>query len=147
MYFEDFVVGAQYDIAGVTIKKDRIISFANEYDPLNFHMDEDYANETHFKGLIAPGVMSFMSVWANFVRMNIWGDNLIAGKSTKIQWFAPVYAEDVLSGRARITAVSRRNESNGIVEITIDIYNQNGVRVITDVTETIIRSKPADNKR
>ena len=51
----------------------------------------------------------------------------------------PVYAEDVLRGRAEITKLVKRNARNGLVEVTIEAYNQNGEHVLSDVTEVIVK--------
>ena len=64
--------------------------------------------------MIAPGVMSFMSV----------------------------YADDVLTGKATITNLVPRNAKKGLAEITIEAYNQNGELVLTDVTEAIVKCRP-----
>ena len=80
-----------------------------------------------------------MAVWAKFVEDDVFGEQLVAGKSTKIEWFRPVYAGDTLTGRARISRITRRNAYNGIAEITIDVFNQHGERVLTDVTESIVK--------
>ena len=53
----------------------------------------------------------------------------------------PVYADDVLTGKATLTNLTRRNEKNGIVEITIEAYNQNGELVLTNITEAIVKCK------
>ena len=141
MYFEDFELNRTYDISPAVIEKERMLDFAHLYDNLPLHTDEEYAKTTIFGALIAPGVMTFMSVWVKFLEHNVFGDELIAGKSTKIEWQKPVYANDVLTGKAEITALTKRNAKNGIVEITISAYNQNGELVLTDVTEMIVKCK------
>lgn len=141
MYFEEFKVGMTADIEPVTIEKDKMIAFAKEYDNIPLHTDEEYAKTTPFGQLIAPGVMSFMAVWANYLKIDFFADELIAGKSTKMEWFKPVFAGDVLTGKATITNVVERNARNGMVELTIDIYNQNGDLVISDVTESVVKKK------
>ncbi len=141
MYFEEFTVGMTADIEPVTIEKDKMIAFAREYDNIPLHTDEEYAKTTPFGQLIAPGVMSFMAVWANYLKIDFFADELIAGKSTKMEWFKPVFAGDVLTGKATITNVVERNARNGMVELTIDIYNQNGDLVISDVTESVVKKK------
>ena len=83
-----------------------------------------------------------MAVWANYLKVDFFCDELIAGKSTKMEWFKPVFAGDVLTGKASITNLVKRNERNGMVDLTIDIYNQNGDLVITDVTETVVKCRP-----
>jgi acyl dehydratase len=85
--------------------------------------------------------MSFMAVWAKYLEVDFFGDELLAGKSTKIEWVKPVFAEDVLTGKATITDLVKRNEKNGIVAVSFEVYNQNGELVLTDVTEAIVKCR------
>ena len=141
MYFNDLTLGMSVNIAPVTIDKDKMLAFAREYDDVPLHTDEEYAKTTHFGQLIAPGVMSFMAVWANYLKVDFFGDELLAGKSTKMEWFKPVFAGDVLTGKATITNLVPRNEKNGLAEVTIEAVNQNGDLVITGITEAIVKCK------
>ena len=141
MYFEDIKVGMTMEVAPAVIEKQKMLDFARDYDPIPLHTDEEYAKTSIFGGLIAPGVMSFMSVWAKFLDTDFFGQELIAGKSTRIEWMKPVYPQDVLTGRAKITGCIRRNARNGLVEITVDAYNQHGDLVLTDVTEAIVKCR------
>ena len=141
MYFDDLKIGMTVDTAPALIKKEKMIEFAKDYDNIPLHTDEEYAKSTPFGKLIAPGVMSFMSVWAKYLEVNFFDDSLLAGKSTKIEWLKPVFADDVLSGKATITNLVKRNEKNGLVEVTIEAYNQNGELVLKDVTEAIVMCK------
>lgn len=141
MFFEDFKVGMQVEIPPAIIDKDDMIDFALKYDNIPLHTDEEYAKSTHFGRLIAPGVMSFMSVWAKYLEVDIIGEQLIAGKSSKMEWFRPVFADDVLYGKAVITNLTKRNEKNGIVELTINVFNQNGDLVIKNITEAVVKGK------
>lgn len=142
MYFEEFVLGSTTNIEPVIINKEDMLSFANKYDPIPLHTDEAYAQSTIFGNLIAPGVMSFMSVWAKYLETDLAGDELLAGKSTKIEWFKPVFADDILTSTCTVSKLTKRNEKNGIVELTFEALNQNGELVLTDVTEMIVKCKP-----
>ena len=144
MYFDDIKLGMKLDIAPAVIEKEKMLDFARLYDNIPLHTDEEYAKKTPFGRLIAPGVMSFMSVWAKYLEIDLFGEELIAGKSTKIEWLKPVFADDVLTGRAEVTKLVKRNPRNGLVEITIEAYNQDGVLVLTDVTEAIVKCRPVD---
>ena len=144
MYFEDITLGMTMQIAPAVIEKEKMLSFARDYDPIPLHLDEEYAKKTPFGALIAPGVMSFMSVWAKFLEQDFFGDELLAGKSTKIEWVKPVYAQDVLTGKATITNLVKRSSRNGLVEISVEAYNQKGELVLTDVTEAIVKCKPEE---
>ena len=136
-------VGMCVEIAPAVIEKEKMLDFARLYDSIPLHTDEAYAKTTPFGGLIAPGVMSFMSVWAKYLEADFFGEELLAGKSTKIEWHKPVYAGDILRGRAEITRLEKRNPKNGLVEITIQACNQNGVLVLSNVTEAIVKCRPA----
>jgi len=144
MYFGDIKVGMQAEIAPTLIEKQKMLDFAVTYDNLPLHTDEEYAAASPFGQLIAPGVMSFMSVWAKYLEVDFFGRELLAGKSTKIEWYAPVFAEDILTGTAKVTRTEQRSPKNGLVEITIEAFNQNGIRVLSDITEVIVKCRPAE---
>ena len=141
MYFDDLKLGMSVEIAPVVIEKQKMMEFACTYDNIPLHTDEAYAKASPFGQLIAPGVMSFMSVWARYLEVDFIGNELLAGKSTKIEWHKPVYAEDVLHSTATITNLEQRSARNGIAEITIEAYNQNGVHVLSNVTEAIVKCR------
>ncbi len=105
------------------------------------HTDEDYAKTTPFGKLIAPGVMAFMAVWAKYLEVDFFGEELLAGKSTKIDWQKPVFVGDVLTGRATITRLTPRNAKNGLAEVSFEVFNQNGEMVLTDVTEAVVKCR------
>ena len=142
MFFDDLVLGTTAEIEPVTINREKMMAFAYEYDNIPLHTDDAYARNTPFGRIIAPGVMSFMSVWAKYLEIDFIGEELLAGKSTKIEWIKPVFAGDVLTGKATITKLVKRNSRNGLAEITIDVYSQNGNLVLKDVTESIVKCKP-----
>ena len=141
MYFGDLKLGMEVELAPAVIEKDKMVAFARDYDNIPLHTDEEYAKTTPFGRLIAPGVMSFVSVWAKYLEVDFFGDELLAGKSTKIEWMKPVFAGDVLTGKARVTNLVKRNEKNGLAEVTIDVYNQDGDLVMVGVTEAIVKAK------
>ena len=141
VFFEDIQLNTEITIPQAVIERQKMLDFARNYDNIPLHTDEEYAKHTPFGQLIAPGVMSFMSVWAKYLEVDIIGEELLAGKSTKIEWIKPVYAEDILSGKAIVTGLTRRNGKNGIVELTIEAYNQKGQLVLTNVTEAIVKCR------
>lgn len=141
MYFEDFQLERTVELAPALIEKEKMLDFARLYDNIPLHTDEEYAKRTPFGGLIAPGVMSFMTVWAKYLEVDLFREELIAGKSTKIEWLKPVYPGDLLTGVVRVTRLTRRNERNGIVELTVTAKNQRGDTVLTNVTEAIVKCR------
>ena len=55
MYLEDFAVGQVFRSARVKVDGLRIKSFAAEFDPQPFHLDDDAARQSIFGGLAASG--------------------------------------------------------------------------------------------
>jgi acyl dehydratase len=141
MYFDDLKTGMSVETAPAVIEKEKMLAFARDYDNVPLHTDEEYAKTTPFGRLIAPGVMSFLSVWARYLEVDFFGGELLAGKSTRIEWMKPVFAGDVLTGKATITNLARRNERNGLAEVSLEVYNQNGELVLTSVTEAVVRCR------
>ena len=54
-YLEDFTVGQTFGSGWVPVDKDKIKTFAAEFDPQPFHFDEEAACDTIFRGLAASG--------------------------------------------------------------------------------------------
>ncbi len=142
MFFEDIKLNTSKKLTPVTIKKDKMIEFAKEYDNIPLHVDEEYAKTTRFGKILAPGVMTFLTVWAKYLEVDLFGNELIAGKSQKIEWFNPVFENDVLSATAEVTCLTKRNERNGVVELTISVRNQKDELVLIGATEVIVKCKP-----
>lgn len=141
MYFDDILLHTKISIPPVVIEKQKMLDFARLYDNIPLHTDEEYAKTTAFGKLIAPGVMSFMSVWAQYLQVDILGEELLAGLSTKIEWHKPVFAEDTLFAEAEVTNLAERSDKNGIVELTFRVKNQHGVSVLTGVTQVIVKRR------
>ena len=139
MYLDEINLNMKIDIPPVVIDKEQMLDFSNKYNPIPIHCDELYAKQTKFGRVIASGYMSFLAVWAEFMKNDIFGEQLIAGKSSKIEWFRPVFADDVLTGTVTVTNITRRNDYNGIAEITIEILNQENELVLTNITESIVK--------
>ena len=78
MYLDELNTNMEFDLPEVVVSKGRMIEFAKLYDPFPLHHDEEFAGKTRFGRLVAPGVMSFMSVWARFIDLGVLGDELIA---------------------------------------------------------------------
>ncbi len=55
-YFEDLADGKRLRCNAVKMTKEGILSFAKEFDPQPFHVSEELANASMFKGLIASSL-------------------------------------------------------------------------------------------
>ena len=84
MYLEDIKPGSELTVENIVIRKEEMLDFARKYDPVKIHTDEDFAKLSRFGDLIAPGMLSFLSVWGQYVELDFAGEELIAGKSTAV---------------------------------------------------------------
>ena len=55
-YLEDFTVGQTFGSGRVRVDRHRIKTFAAEFDPRPFHLDEEAARDTTFRGLATGGL-------------------------------------------------------------------------------------------
>ena len=141
MYFDELRKGMQVQTAPAAVSRQEMLAFSRQYDNVLLHTDEDYAKATHFGQLLAPGMLSFLLVWAKYLEQDFFGEQLLAGTSQRIEWSKPVFAEDILTGVAEITNLTDRSPRNGLAELTLRVYNQNQELVLTGVTECVVRKK------
>lgn len=102
-YFEDMEVGDVKEFGERTVTKDDIQSFAEEFDPQPFHVDEEAAANSQFGGLIASG-------WHTAsVCMRMLVDNHLSASASagargvrELKWIRPVRPGDTLSCRLEI---------------------------------------------
>ena len=144
MYLEDIKIGSEVTVENIVIEKEEMLDFARKYNPVKIHTDEDFAKKTRFGELIAPGMLSFLSVWAQYTSLDFAGEDLVAGKSTAVEWMKPVFAGDVLRGSAKVTGLSFRNDHNGVLTVSIDVFNQKDEKVLTSVVESIVKRRPKE---
>ena len=55
LYFEDFTPGRIFNSGSVVVDAAAIKAYAAQFDPQPFHLDEEAAKQTFFKGLAASG--------------------------------------------------------------------------------------------
>ena len=84
---------------------------------------------------------AFKNSYQAFVEKDLAKDELLAGKSSKIEWIKPVFADDILTSTCTVSNLTKRNEKNGIVELTFEVFNQNCELVMTNITQMIVKCK------
>jgi acyl dehydratase len=133
-YWEDFAVGDATEVGPVTVSAAEIIEFASRYDPQPFHLDEVAGKESPFGGLIASGWHTTALFMGMFVRAVLLDSASLGSPGVEeIRWTAPVRPGDTLAGRSTVTDVrpSSTNARRGTVFTTNEVFNQDGVLVLT----------------
>ncbi|MFZ5973864.1 MAG: MaoC family dehydratase [Bacillota bacterium] len=129
MLLDGFVEGTEYRLQGICITQEDIDEYAPKFDPLPFHIDPEAAKETRFGGIIAPGTLTFMLVWAQWLKMGLYND-CIAGMSCTVNWTHPVYPGDVVQGSIVVEKVLPKSAAQGILVLCVYVSNQNGQAVL-----------------
>lgn len=133
-YWEDFQIGDTTEVGPVTVSEAEIVEFATRYDPQPFHVDPEAAAQTPYGGLIASGWHTTALFMGMFVRAVLLDSASLGSPGVEeIRWTAPVRPGDTLSGRTTITDVqpSSTNPKRGTVFTTNEVFNQDGVLVLT----------------
>ena len=141
MYFEELACGMNRRLEPVTMAQEEMLRFARRYADVPLHTDEDYAKTTRFGRLLAPGMLSFLVVWAAYLEEDFFGEQLVAGQSQQIEWHRPVFAGDVLCGEAEITALEPRSSHTGTVTLTLRVTSPDGMPLLTGVTQAVVQRR------
>lgn len=140
-HYEDLAVGEAIDLGHVTVSKQMIISYAEEFDPFPFHLDEAAAEASLLGGLASSGWQTAA------LSLRMLGDAFLTKIASmgglgfsNLKWKKPVMVGDTIGGRATIAALrrSRSHPERGIVTIDFDIRNQRGEQVMTMTLANLI---------
>ncbi|MDR1064031.1 MAG: MaoC family dehydratase [Azoarcus sp.] len=126
-YLDDVAVGDRYVSREYPLDTAGIKSFARDFDPQPFHLDEAAAEESFFGGLAASGWHTAAITMRLMVESVPFADGLV-GAGVELSWPRPTRPGDALHVVSEITAVapSKSKPDRGIVTLQSDTYNQRG---------------------
>ena len=133
-YWEDYELGAVYDIGSKTMTKEEMIDFASKFDPQPFHLDEEAGRKSIFGGLSASGWHTSSEVMRLLVDNYISRDTSMGSPGIdELRWLKPVLAGDTISAKVRIMdkKPSRSRPEMGSIFNQYEVYNQRGELVMT----------------
>jgi acyl dehydratase len=143
-YLEDFAAGQVYGTGWLRIDSERIRSFAAEFDPQPYHLDDDAARATIFAGLAASG----WHTAAVTMRLMVDGDlnpagGIIGLGFEEFRWPKPVRPGDELRVESEVLDVrpSKSRPDQGLVKLRNTTFNQNGEAVQITVGSLLVPRK------
>lgn len=151
MYLEDLSVGQTFRSSVVRVDADQIRTFAAEFDPQPFHLDEAAGRASLFGGLVASG----WHTAALTMRLMVQGEFRIAGGLVgagveSIRWPRPVRPGDVLRVESEIIEIrpSSSNSDRGVVRVKSTTFNQDDQPVMSQTAYVIVprRERPAGSE-
>jgi acyl dehydratase len=146
-YLEDYVVGQTYSSGRHRIDKEQIVTFAKQFDPQYYHLDEEAALKSPFKGLAASG----WHTAAITMRLMVDGEFKPAGGILgvgfdQLSWSKPVRPGDELHVTSEVLEVrpSKSRSDRGTIRVRNTTFNQNDEAVQTFTANLLVpRRSPA----
>ena len=145
-YLEDFAPGQTFTSPPLRVEAERIKSFAAEFDPQPFHLDEASARGTIFGGLAASGwhtaaVTMRLLVASSFRPVG----GIIGAGLDEFRWPLPVRPGDELQVDIEILEVrpSKSRPGQGLVKARVTTLNQNGDVVQLCGPNLLVPRRPA----
>lgn len=140
LYLEDLHVGQRFTSATYRMEEDRIKSFAAEFDPQPFHLDEAAARGTIFNGLSASGWHTAAVAMRLLVTGGLPLGNGIIGLGGELAWPKPTRPGDTLRVESEVLEIlpSRSKPNQGIVKIRSTTLNQDGEPVHVFTSKVLV---------
>jgi len=139
-YLEDFEPGQKFRSKQLSVEATRIKSFAAEFDPQPFHLNEDSARETFFKGLAASGWHTAAMTMRLLVDSELKPAGGIIGTGfDEMRWLHPVRPGDTLHVESEVLDVRpSKSRPHGVIKVRTTTLNQNGEPVQLFVGNLIV---------
>ena len=147
-YLEDFEVGQTFSSQNIRIDADRIKSFAAEFDPQPFHLDEKAAIDSIFGGLAASGWHTASITMKLMVESDLKIAGGIVGTSfEELRWSRPVRPGDVLRVESEVLEIRalQSRPDQGVSKVKNTTLNQNDEPVQVLVGNLFVLRRPASS--
>ena len=144
-YLEDFAVGQTFGSGRLRIDAERIKTFAAEFDPQPFHLDEEAARQTMFRGLAASGWHTSAVTMRLLVESELRPAGGIVGAGfDELRWPRPVRPGDELHVEIEVLEVrpSKSRPDQGMIKVRTTTLNQKDEPVQVSIGNLVVRRRP-----
>ena len=144
-YLEDFAVGQVFGSGRLVVDEERIKSFAAEFDPQPFHLDEEGARNTVFRGLAASGWHTAALTMRLLVESDLKPAGGIVGAGfDEFRWPRPVRPGDELRLESEVLEVrpSKSRPEQGLIKVRTTTLNQNADAVQILIANLVVPRRP-----
>ena len=145
-YLEDFAVGQRFGSGRLQIDVERIKSFAAEFDPQPFHLDEEAARDSLFRGLAASGWHTAAITMRLLVESELKPAGGIVGTGfDEFRWPRPVRPGDELRVESEVLEVrsSKSRPEQGLIKVRTTTLNQDGEAVQISIGNLLVPRRPS----
>ena len=145
-FFEDYSPGRVWEWGEYVVTREEIISFASQYDPQPFHLDEEVAARSVFGGLTAAGVHT-IAIWNKMFHLDH-GPRFRALALLAISEITlpnPVRPGDILRVSYECTSIreSKSRHDRGITVTESSLVNQESDVCMTCTSSILVPKRSA----
>lgn len=143
-FLEDFTVGQTFGSGRLTVNAEGIKRFAAEFDPQPFHLDEQAASKSLFRGLAASGWHTTALTMRLLVESDFKPAGGVIGASLDVRWPKPVRPGDELRVQTEILEInpSKTRPELGFMKVKVTTLNQAGEAVQIYVGNLVVLRRP-----
>lgn len=134
LYLDEVEIGARYLSNTHTLDQEQILTFARQFDPQLFHLDENVASASLFGGLVASGWHTAAITMRLLVTGPVRYAGGMIGLGVELSWPAPARPGDILQAESEVEAITplRSRPDYGMVTVKTLTRNQRG-EVVQDM--------------
>ncbi|CAH0351486.1 MaoC family dehydratase [Aquabacterium sp. CECT 9606] len=140
LFLDDFTVGQRFVSGEHLIDEAQIKAFASQFDPQPFHLDDDAAQSTLFRGLAASGWHTAAITMRLMVQGGMPVEGGLIGAGGDISWPKPTRPGDVLRVESEVVSItpSRSKPQQGMMTVRGETLNQHGDAVQVLVVKMVV---------
>ena len=145
MYLDDFRVGDVIKGGSLHVDVAMIKEFAAKYDPQPFHLDEEAANASFFKGLAASGWHTAALTMRLIVESGVPVSGGVIGAGGTINWPKALRPGETIRLESEILEVrpSKSRPDRGMVKVRFTTFDSTGDVVQVLVADLVALRRPA----
>lgn len=149
LFFEDIHIGNTTDSPTFTVNRDEMVAFAERWDQLPIHLDDDAADAAFGPGgVTAPGVF-IMAVRTRLIHQfpEPQAAAIAALGWDEVRFLAPLRAGDTvyLHQEWLDKRESKSKPDRGIATGRLSLINQDGVTVMSHLDSILVRKRPPES--
>lgn len=144
LYLDDIAVGMKFYSRTSVLTEERLKSFAMEFDPQPFHLDEEAAQDSLFSGLAASGWHTAAQSHRLFLESMPMAQGMV-GAGVELSWPAPTRAGDQLRVESCVKEIipSRSKPNRAIVIMESQTLNQENTVVLKMLSRVVMFKREA----
>ena len=146
-YFEDYPVGAIFELPAFVTTEAEIVEFAKRFDAQPFHVDPVAAAQSHFGGIIASGFHTCSMAMGSLVNNGFFSTAGMGSPGLdEIRWRQPVRAGQSLHVKTTILEATRSvsKPDRGVIRHIVELINDKNETVMSYIAKSMFPTqKPA----